>query len=96
MHHRHTHALLFLSVPIVRDTVRCYVQQHAIPVSLPGAPPPRYDGITELWFDDADAIGRLFSDAEYLARVRPDEAAFLDLGACEFVVSEQTTILSAA
>ena len=63
-----------------------------MPVVLPGLPPTKYDGVTELWFDDVQAIERLFSDAEYLERIRPDEASFLDLERCEFIVSEETRV----
>ena len=94
-HHRDTHAALFMSVPVVKATVRRYVQQHALPVELPGMPPVKYDGITELWFDDIEAIGRLFSDPEYLERVRPDEASFLDLERCDFIVSQENSVFSA-
>lgn len=95
-HHRNTHARLFMSVPVVKATVRRYVQQHALSVTLPGMPPVKYDGITELWFDDIEAIGRLFSDAEYLERIRPDEASFLDLERCDFIVSEEKAVFPAA
>lgn len=91
-HHREAHAPLFLSVPAARDTVLRYVQQHTLPVNLPGAPETRFDGITELWFDSADAMERLFSDPVYLERVRPDEASFLDIGRCELIVTEGTEI----
>ena len=92
-YHRNVHAALFMSVPVVKETVRRYIQQHALPVDLPGMPPVKYDGITELWFDDVEAIGRLFSDAEYLRIIRPDEAAFIDLEGCDFVVSEEHAVL---
>ena len=91
-HHRNVHAALFMSVAVVKETVRRYVQQHALPIELPGMPPVKYDGITELWFDDVDAIGRLFSDAEYLRIIRPDEASFIDLERCDFVVSEEHAV----
>ncbi len=91
-HHQGMHAALFLSIPVVRETVRRYVQQHAMPVELPGMRPVTYDGITELRFDDMAALGRCFSDAEYLARVRPDEEAFLDLHGCDFVVATETVM----
>ena len=91
-YHRHSHAALFLSVPVVKETVRRYVQQHALPVELPGMPPPKYDCITELWFDDVDAIGRLFSDDEYLRVIRPDEARFIDLDHCDFLVSDENAV----
>ncbi len=91
-HHKMTHAHLFMSIAVVKDTVRRYVQQHAIPVELPGMPPVKYDGITELWFDDVNALARCFSDPEYMARVRPDEELFLDLHACDFIVSTENEV----
>ena len=95
-HPRDKHAALFMSVPVVKATVRHYVQQHALPIELPGMPPVKYDGITELWFDDVEAIGRLFSDPEYLERIRPDEASFLHLEGCDFIVSEESPIFPPA
>lgn len=91
-HHRGVHADLFMSIPVVTETVRRYVQQHAIDVTLPGMPPLKYDGVTELWFDDVAALGRCFSDPVYLEKVRPDEEAFLDLHACDFIVSIENTV----
>ena len=91
-HHRNRHAALFMSVPAVRETVRRYVQQHAIDAIPPGMPPTKYDGITELWFDDVGALARCFSDPVYLERIRPDEESFLDLGACDFVVSTENPV----
>ena len=91
-HHRNVHAQLFMSIPVVKQTVRRYLQQHTIPADLPGLPPPKYDGITELWFDDVEAIARCFSDNEYLEKVRPDEESFLDLQACDFIVSTENQV----
>ncbi len=91
-HHKSVHADIFMSVPAVKETVRRYVQQHAIPVELPGMPPVKYDGITELWFDDFAGLARCFSDPEYLAVVRPDEESFLDLHGCDFIVSNEHAI----
>ncbi|WP_174300009.1 EthD domain-containing protein [Caulobacter sp. S45] len=91
-HHRTVHAPLFMSIPAVKAHVRRYVQQHALPVELPGLPPAKYDGITELWFDEAADIAAVFGDAEYMERIRPDEERFLDLHGCDFIVSEETTI----
>ena len=91
-HHRTVHAPLFMSIPAVKAHVRRYVQQHALPVELPGLPPAKYDGITELWFDEVGGIAAVFGDAEYLERIRPDEERFLDLHGCDFIVSEETAI----
>ncbi len=91
-HHRDVHAGLFMSIAVVKQTVRRYVQQHSLPVELPGLPPCKYDGVTELWFDDVEAIGRCFSDPEYMMKIRPDEASFLDLHACDFIVSAENHV----
>ena len=91
-YHKAKHAPLFSAVPAVQTHVRRYVQQHALPVELPGLPPARYDGITELWFDDVPAIAAVFGDAEYLARIRPDEEQFLDLHGCDFVGSQENPV----
>ena len=91
-YHKTKHAQLFASLPAVRVHVRRYVQQHALPVELPGLPPVKYDGITELWFDDAEGIAALFNDPDYLARIRPDEERFLDLHGCDFMVSRENAV----
>ena len=83
-----------MSLPVVQQTVRRYVQQHAIAADLPGMPPTKYDGITELWFDDVESPARCFSDPEYLSRIRPDEESFLDLHACDFVVSTENAVFA--
>ena len=92
-HHQTAHAPLFMSIPAVKAHVRRYVQQHALPVELPGLPPAKYDGITELWFDEVAGIAAVFGDAKYMERVRPDEKRFLDLHECDFIVSEETVMI---
>lgn len=91
-HHKFVHADLFMSVPVVKETVRRYVQQHRIDAELPGMPPTKFDGITELWFDDAQALAHCFSDPVYMERIRPDEESFLDLHACDFIVSTENIV----
>jgi hypothetical protein len=36
---------------------------------------------------------RCFAEPSYLARVRPDEEAFLDLGRCQVVVVEERVLI---
>ena len=92
-YHRDQHAPLFMSMPVVQANVRRYVQQHTLDVGLPGLPPTTIDGVTELWFDDVESIGTVFTDPSYLEVIRPDEANFLDLHGCEFIVSEEHTVM---
>lgn len=92
-YHKTNHAPLFTSLPEVQQYVRRYVQCHRIDASLPGLPPPIYDGITELWFDTVDDIGRVFASDRYMALIRPDEEKFLNLGGCSFLVSTENPVI---
>lgn len=91
-HHRDVHAPLFMAVPAVQQHVRRYVQSHTVPAELPGLPGPAFDGMTQLWFDDIAAVGAVFGDATYLEVIRPDEASFLDLAGCSFLLCEENLV----
>ena len=93
-YHRERHAPLFCALPEVRRHVRRYVQCHAVPASVPGLPPIAFDGITELWFDDVAGLEAVFTSEAYMETIRPDEARFLDLHACEFVLSTESVIVA--
>ena len=92
-YHKISHAPLFTSLPEVQQHVRKYIQCHALPVSLPGLPEPYYDGITELWFDDVESIGKVFSSKNYMQKIRPDEEKFLDLQQCGFLITVENPVL---
>lgn len=92
-YHRERHAPLFCALPAVRQHVRRYVQSHTVPGGVPGMPPITFDGITELWFDDTAGLAALFKNEGYMRIIRPDEEASLDLPACEFVLSTETTLI---
>lgn len=93
-YHRTKHAALFTSLPVVQQTVRRYVQQHALPVEIPSLPAPKYDGVTELWFDDVESFGRCFGDEEYMRVVRPDEMQLLDLEATEILITQENVVVA--
>ncbi len=92
-YHRETHAALFRSLPESREYVRRYVQQHPIEGGILGMPERVYDGITELWFDDVEALRKLFGSKSYMDAIRPDEENFLDLGGCSFMVSTENVVM---
>ncbi len=70
------------------------MQCHGVDVPLPGMPPVDIDGITELWFDDADGIGAVFCSQNYLDQIRPDEEKFIDLQGYDFLVSTENIIIT--
>lgn len=92
-YHKTNHAPLFTALPEVKQYVRKYTQCHGLPVSLPGLPDAYYDGITELWFDDVESIGKVFSSKDYMQKIRPDEEKFLDLKTCGFLVSTEKHVI---
>ena len=92
-YHRTQHAPLFSSLPEVKAHVRRYVQCHTLPDDLPGLPPAAYDGTTELWFDDLAGLAAVFTAPRYLEIIRPDEAKFLDLPGCGFIVATENLVI---
>ena len=77
----------------MRQHVRRYVQSHTVPAAVAGLSLVTFDGITELWFDDAAGLAAVFTADRYLATIRPDEAKFLDLNGCEFILSAETVFI---
>jgi len=95
-YHRTQHAPLFASLPEVQAHVRRYVQGHTVPGTLPGMPPVEYDGTTELWFDDLAGLAAVFTAPRYLEIIRPDEARFLDLHGCGFIIATENVVIGQA
>ena len=93
-YHREQHARLFTSLPEVKQYVRRYVQSHSTGVEIPGIPPMTFDGATELWFDDMASLANVFEAKNYLDQIRPDEAKFLDLPRCEFLLTTENVVIA--
>lgn len=95
-HHKTAHAELFMSLPESQQHVRRYVQSHNLELDLPGMPASRYDGVTEIWFDDVDGFAAVFTSKEYMATVRPDEESFLDLSAGDVSLTTENVVYHGA
>ena len=93
-YHREQHAPLFRALPAVRRYVRRDVQCHSVAAFLPGLPPVAFDGVTELWFDDVAGLEATFTPENYMETIRPNEARFPDLHACEFVPSTESLLIA--
>jgi len=65
--------------PIVKKCpgLRRYVQCHAVEGAYAYGN-PRWDGVAELWCDDAPAMERMFDSKEFREEAWPDAANFLD------------------
>ncbi len=93
-YHRNKHAPLFLALPATKKYVRRYVQSHPISNSTLGFRETTFDGLTEIWFDDMASFEALFNDPEYLQRIRPDEAKFVDLERSEILLMQENSVIS--
>jgi uncharacterized protein (TIGR02118 family) len=72
--------------------LRRLVQNHRVVV--PGDKyPPAYDGMAELWFDDAAALLAARQSPEWKA-ITEDEANFIDGNRVAYFVSEEHVIVS--
>lgn len=92
-HHREVNAPLLASLSSIQQHVRRYVVSHKAPVDLPGLPPLEFDGYSELWFDDMAGLQAVFQDPEYHTKVSPDDARFLDLPGCRFLLTTEHVVI---
>lgn len=70
--------------------LRKLVQSHR--VSVAGDRSPDYDGIAELWFDDASALLEARRTPQWKA-ARDDEANFIDRSKVAYLVSQEHVIV---
>ena len=83
------HGPLVRSVPEFMRHVRKYVQCHLVAATSPFGGEAPYDGVAELWFDNAEDIARAFNEPRYLEIIRPDELKFVDISNCISVIAEE-------
>ncbi|MFC1824959.1 EthD domain-containing protein, partial [Thermodesulfobacteriota bacterium] len=83
--------------PLAASTMpgfRRYVQNHA--VTLPGATgEPRIDGVTEIWFDDMEALQKFFKVAlsDEGEQLRTEEDKIFDAENIFFFIAEEKVIV---
>jgi len=92
-HWRDVHAELFSSQPIVKKTVRRYIQSRTVVDYPKGVVPADVDGIAQLWFDDMDGWLEYLNSDNYRDVIRLDEQKFVDASRVQIVFSEETTIM---
>ena len=83
--------------PLAASTMpgfRRYVQNHA--VAMPGATgEPRIDGVTEIWFDDVEALQKFFKVAlsDEGEHLRTEEEKIFDAEKNFFFIAEEKVIV---
>jgi uncharacterized protein (TIGR02118 family) len=71
--------------------LRRLIQSHALPQGG-DARRPDFDGMTELWFDDLEALRKARGSSAWAASTA-DEANFIDPSKVAYFLSEEHTIL---
>jgi uncharacterized protein (TIGR02118 family) len=93
---RDEHGPFFVQQPIVKKTVRRYVQSRLLS-GLPAAlPEPPYDGIVQLWFDDMAGFFEYIQSDNYQQVIKLDEAKFVDHEKVKLVFSEEFELIAPA
>ena len=88
-HWRGPHAELALRI----RSQRRYVQNHRLPVKVPGLAPCIYDGMAEVWFDDFAAADGLLTDPDYTEYSFLDEPNFIDMTRIRFFSTGERVVL---
>lgn len=91
---RDRHGAFFTSQPIVKKTVRRYVQSRTVANAPAGLPVAAYDGIAQIWFDNVDGFLEYLNSANYRDIIRPDEERFADSQRVQFMFSEETPMIA--
>lgn len=86
------HAAVVEAAPDDAPPIRRHVQNHALPALYEEGEEPAFDGLSELWFDDWQAIRAWLDHPYYEDAVAPDEAEFLDRRRCRSFVTQPTVI----
>jgi uncharacterized protein (TIGR02118 family) len=84
---RDRHAPLVLTVPAAEKLVRSYRQNHVFRETPPGY---EYDGVGELWFEDANDALALLRDPVWRGRIGGDLAAITEPAAATTLLIEVT------
>ena len=74
-------------------TMRGYVQSHRVAPALEGIPESPYDGVAEVWFDDAETAAGMGEDPNYAEYAHVDEPNFIDTGSLGFVLTQEQVLL---
>lgn len=72
--------------------IRRYVQARTMESEYAGGE-PAFDGTAELWFDTVADKDAFYGDAEYLAKVAPDEKVFADMTRTLFFLTTEEEVI---
>ena len=89
-HWRHPHGTLALHMA----SVRRYVQNHRIESAVLGPNPTTFEGVAEVWFDNAEEFTALLDLPYVQEHVLIDEERFIDRANTKYFMAEEEVIAS--
>jgi uncharacterized protein (TIGR02118 family) len=89
---REVHRPLLMSIPESRRYIRRFVVSYPIPA--PQYSGPDYDSVVEAWFDSIEDMNALYFSENFLSKVDPDHANFMDLSSYGRIVAEEDVVIA--
>jgi uncharacterized protein (TIGR02118 family) len=89
---REIHRPLLMSIPESHRYIRRFVVSYPIPA--PKYSGPDYDSVVEAWFDSIEDMNALYFSENFLSKVDPDHANFMDLSAYGRIVAEEDVVIA--
>ena len=88
---REIHRPLLMSIPESPRYIRRFVVSYPIPA--PKYSGPDYDSVVEAWFDSMEDMNALYFSENFLSKVDPDHANFMDLSSYGRIVAEEEVVM---
>ena len=88
---RQVHRPLLMSIPEAERYIRRFVVSY--PIQAADYSGPDYDCVVEAWFDSIADMNALYFSDNFLAKVDPDHANFMNLSAYGRIVAEEDVVL---
>ncbi|RRD21384.1 EthD family reductase [Brucellaceae bacterium VT-16-1752] len=85
------HAPLLFAIPEAKK-IRRFIVNYSVPA--PDFPEPTYDAVVEAWFDTLEDLNALYSCENFLTKVDPDHANFIDLSSVGRVVVKELIVVN--
>ena len=92
---RDVHSPLAHGIPEVTRHYMRYVHNYVLSAAYgTGGENPPFDGIGEEWFASVEDYGACLAEPEYVARIAPDDAAFLDLPRSHVLITTERVVFN--
>lgn len=88
---REIHRPLLMEIPEARQYIRRFVVSY--PISAPNYSGPDYDSVVEAWFDSMEDMNALYFSNNFLSKVDPDHANFMDLTSYGRIVADEEVVI---